>query len=532
MSKFADAVNKCIKDLGKGILKDARLMNILADYHAYDDKPATKYVISAILSGGYTDHLLDKSYSQAQILKDITEISDLYGLKTELVREVYEVVLGSTQIKLPEEQKSIERTLENVKVLHAKCMRYKAICESYKYDKNLESKYTKDEFGVLYSSDGKAMVSWGDFNGSSYSIKYGTIYIANWVEYNGKNDWKCTKLTIPPTIKAIGNYAFSSKDLVHLELPSTVEFIGEGAFSDNSELSGDIIKEGVRYIEEYAFNDTGLTSVILPSTLCYVGGAAFPLGSVSKNFSDHLVYENGVLYDKNKTVLLSLFSNLDRLVLPDTVREIGSSAIGDCDNLREIVLSRSLEKIDSYAFPENIEKVVFGSRLKEIGEAAFYGCEHIESLELPNSLEIIGEGAFENCTNLCEINIPKKVKQIGNNAFANCGMLSKINCDSPNFEIHNNTLYEREKKRLITYFGTYPKCVVRNGTKVIDRDAFANNLILKEIVLPSSLESVSTLAFGGCQNLKKICAKNPKCFDSLKIILPDRGIEVSNSESS
>ena len=40
MSKLSDAIKKCIDAFGIDIIKDKKIVNILADYHAYDGKPA------------------------------------------------------------------------------------------------------------------------------------------------------------------------------------------------------------------------------------------------------------------------------------------------------------------------------------------------------------------------------------------------------------------------------------------------------------------------------------------------------------
>ena len=66
MSKLFDAIKKCIDAFGKDIIKDKKIVNILADYHAYDGKPAFKHVFSAIVNGGYAKHLLDGKNQQVQ----------------------------------------------------------------------------------------------------------------------------------------------------------------------------------------------------------------------------------------------------------------------------------------------------------------------------------------------------------------------------------------------------------------------------------------------------------------------------------
>ena len=96
MSKLFDAIKKCIDAFGKDIIKDKKIVNILADYHAYDGKPAFKHVFSAIVNGGYAKHLLDGKNQQVQIMRDIAEISNDLTERIMRLKGVEHVKLTST----------------------------------------------------------------------------------------------------------------------------------------------------------------------------------------------------------------------------------------------------------------------------------------------------------------------------------------------------------------------------------------------------------------------------------------------------
>lgn len=55
-------LHKAIKNIiltdGQDILKEMRLVNILDDFNAYQDIPASKYILRAIIADGYTNKLL------------------------------------------------------------------------------------------------------------------------------------------------------------------------------------------------------------------------------------------------------------------------------------------------------------------------------------------------------------------------------------------------------------------------------------------------------------------------------------------
>ena len=508
MAQLSDAINKCIKDFGRDIIKDTRIINILADYHAYDGKPAVKHVLSAIVSGGYADHILNGKNLQVLLMRDIAEISNYYGFRKELVQDVYESIVASLQLSVEIESEPIVKSNVNARLSLKKIQKYEVICESYKYKEKLADQYETDSYGALYSKDGKALVSLGKFKGSLYIIREGTVYIANGV-YTGETN-RCHTLMMPSSLKAIGSYSFDGIGLEKICMTPSVDYIGEGAFCGNEKLSGEVIHEGIEYIGAYAFSDTNVSSITLPSTLCYIGGAAFPAGSVVDSRTVNYILSDGHLFNLDRTVLVSSFSTAKIIDLPDTIKELGDSALSSCSHTNEIVLNEKLEKIGEYVFPENLKRIKIGNHLKRIGKYAFESCRLLEQIEFPLSLESIGDYAFENCCSLCIINIPQNVKNIGNNAFSGCEMLSEITCDSQNFMVENDALYDIKQKRLIAYFGTDQSFTVRSGIEVIDRDAFKDNIHITKVELPKSIQEVPDMLFGYCPNLKEVHVWNPK----------------------
>ena len=75
-------------------------------------------------------------------------------------------------------------------------------------------------------------------------------------------------------------------------------------------------------------------------------------------------------------------------------------------------------KIDVGCFRNtDIETVILPSSLKEIGWEAFRWCRKLKEIALPEGLEIIGVGCFRD-TAIKEIIIPKSVKRIEEYAFS------------------------------------------------------------------------------------------------------------------
>jgi hypothetical protein len=67
-----------------------------------------------------------------------------------------------------------------------------------------------------------------------------------------------------------------------------------------------------------------------------------------------------------------------------------------------------------------------GTRLREIGKAAFFYCSSMRAFTIPSSVETIGDRCFENCLRLTTITFEdaSRLRKIGKRAFAKSGLTS------------------------------------------------------------------------------------------------------------
>lgn len=61
----------------------------------------------------------------------------------------------------------------------------------------------------------------------------------------------------------------------------------------------------------------------------------------------------------------------------------------------------------------NLQKVVLPATIKTIGKRAFYGCSKLVEINFPDGLTSIGESAFSNCSLLRDIALPSTLRTIG-----------------------------------------------------------------------------------------------------------------------
>ena len=112
------------------------------------------------------------------------------------------------------------------------------------------------------------------------------------------------------------------------------------------------------------------------------------------------------------------FNNLEKVILPDSMEDIGISAFAFCSSLEEIKLPQNIKRIRQYTFDSctSLEKIIIPEGVEVIEKNAFWQCKNLKKVILPKTLEIIQDNAFLSCNNL-EIIIPENVKKIGYKAF-------------------------------------------------------------------------------------------------------------------
>lgn len=143
---------------------------------------------------------------------------------------------------------------------------------------------------------------------------------------------------------------------------------------------------------------------------------------------------------------------ISKVVLPETVKTIGSSAFCNCIELESIVM-------------EGVCK---------IGNAAFCDCQKLKSIKLPDTLTEIGNAAFWDCYALESVTIPKSVKEMKNKTFYNCHSLKNVVFAEPSSSVK------------------------------IRSESFANCTSLESVIIGEGVTEIGQRAFIGCEKLNKV----------------------------
>ena len=111
-------------------------------------------------------------------------------------------------------------------------------------------------------------------------------------------------------------------------------------------------------------------------------------------------------------------SEIEQVILPETLSTIEYRAFYGCSSLREINFPASMRKIGGWAFAHTaLENVVFPDDLQQLGYGAFYSCAHLESVVLPEAVDKLGENTFRLCPRLKRVTIGAPEQEIHIQAF-------------------------------------------------------------------------------------------------------------------
>ena len=99
---------------------------------------------------------------------------------------------------------------------------------------------------------------------------------------------------------------------------------------------------------------------------------------------------------------------LAKIIIPDSVVQIGERAFFDAAYLKEVSISSEVYSIGSqtFAYCYNLRKVKILEGVKEIGILAFAGCRSLTKIVLPATIKYMSHDAFRYCDNLKELYVP------------------------------------------------------------------------------------------------------------------------------
>lgn len=224
-----------------------------------------------------------------------------------------------------------------------------------------------------------------------------------------KDEWTLSVITIPDTIKVIGDQAFYGTNLESLTLPEGVTTIGDLAFAMNTYLKYVYVPASCDEIGYFAF--TGANNAEL-----FMGRESAPTGSgligykMGWNYTTSLT---GIDLSNIAGAVETLFKNGTEL--PTYWASICKLNVKQSQNLYDVTLEFIL-KVDgtaymwshSEALALKLRKIVVPSTVEHNGEQytvtriaeGAFGSYEIESIFIPSTVTTIESGAFTNAVSI------------------------------------------------------------------------------------------------------------------------------------
>ncbi len=238
-----------------------------------------------------------------------------------------------------------------------------------------------------------------------YSLNSGdAFYLDNWLigfkYYKPSGTFEIAEGTV-----GIADEAFNEDvNLTSVTIPASVKVIGNSAFNGCSGLANVTIGDNVTRIGQDAFTGTKLFENLNDGDAQYLG--------------------NWLIGFKNNVKPTGTF------VIKDGTKGIADNAFDSSTGLTSITIPNSVTNICDKAFRmcSGLTSITIPNSVTTIGNEAFSLCAGLTSITIPASVTAIGKEAFYHCSGMASVTIGSGVTSIGCDAFLGCSSVYNVYC--------------------------------------------------------------------------------------------------------
>lgn len=214
-------------------------------------------------------------------------------------------------------------------------------------------------------------------------------------------------------VKIFDRYAFSQTKLPRRKLPD---------------------EYGVRMIGTMLIDiNNGCRKFVIPEDTTSIAGEMhiYSTSTIDVRCSNEVFfrYSNVLFWMRDCNIILNGRDHIDKSVFE---KLHGSNIIFNTENYEYTVIDNIIYTKDMKTIVkcnrtgEDNRKVVIPDTVTEIGDYAFVNNSEITELEIPGSVKRIGSYAFANCVNLRSVKIENGVKELGNTCFVGLTALEEL----------------------------------------------------------------------------------------------------------
>ena len=259
-------------------------------------------------------------------------------------------------------------------------------------------------------------------------------------------------------------------------------------------------KDGIEVgrIAAGAFDGCNLEKVVLPTTLKEIGAGAFQNSPKLKELTIPFVGRY-------------FFAFSESVGNSDIEAGVDKPVDGNYDNVQSAISERTIwylfgtEAFDSglpiigndsttYYVPSSLTKITVTPKAEyKLPISAFHGMKAVDEIVLNNVVEI-GESAFEGVV-LDKLVIPATVKKVNYRAFASCDIVDLQFADNTQLKVLGEKAFTMSKIKNIT---------LPSAIETIGERCFEKCELLKTVGLPATIQTIGYGAFSNCAELTSV----------------------------
>ena len=200
---------------------------------------------------------------------------------------------------------------------------------------------------------------------------------------------------------------------------------------------------------------------------------------------------------------------LRRVILPESLRQIGEMAFSGCSHLRLLTIPGGVQRVGTLAFAKcsQLERVRIEPGVVQLGPSCFSKCAALKRVEMPASVTQIGGGAFFGCS--------RELRLYGaeDAPAAQYARLNGLTFDFQSWKDDEELVLREEEDGTLIVLGArqtaphrieIPTEICGRRVAAIAPKAFFASGTLEQLVVGGGVREIGESAFFGCRQLVSV----------------------------
>ncbi len=320
-----------------------------------------------------------------------------------------------------------------------------------------------------------------------------------------------TEIHLPESLVSIGRYSFHKcEDLTEVTINTQLKVIDARAFDGCDKLKRVNVPPTCA-VQNNAFDDSVVVEWATAETIYHIENQEAYLVVIGKEDIQNGTVTIPELYQGLPVVginerAMAHQQDIQRIVLPASIRTIASEAFVGCTALKEIRVAGSTMQTDPVGTGESdaVPCAELPVGLTSIGERAFFGCSSLARVEIPDSLQLVHYDSFDDCPQLTYLYLPISCELAGKRNDIEVEYIQLPKQSAYLIENDQAILYMSGAEDLVDGHVVIPEMYDGLPVVGIAPNAFLDRVDIESITFPSGLTTIGENAFEGCKGLTTV----------------------------